>query len=372
MKTEPDNPKRVPTDTMGALRIVDAAANRAAEGIRVVEDFARFALDDALLTSIAKSLRHELATALSAMDQTELLAARDSLVDVGEAIKTPAERQRSDMATIVTAGFKRLQQALRTLEEYAKLIQPSTATTIEGLRYRSYTLEKALVATQRGRERLSAAKLYVLLDGGSSEAEFRRQVDTLVAAGTDILQIRDKTLDDRTLLTRARLLCELTRQSNTLAVVNDRADIAALSRADGVHVGQDELTVKQVRAIVGPKPLIGVSTHGIEQARRAVLDGADYIGVGPTFPSTTKSFDDFPGLEFVRQVAEEISLPAFAIGGISLEHIAEVQGAGLNRVAVGAAITQAVDPAAQVRIFRDRLEAAGKPILQQEAATECK
>jgi thiamine-phosphate pyrophosphorylase len=93
-----------------------------------------------------------------------------------------------------------------------------------------------------------------------------------------------------------------------------------LCRADGVHVGQEELTIRDVRQIVGPEMLVGVSTHSIEQARQAVLDGASYLGCGPTFPSETKHFDHFPGLDFLRQVAAEISLPAFAIGGITLEH----------------------------------------------------
>jgi thiamine-phosphate pyrophosphorylase len=137
--------------------------------------------------------------------------------------------------------------------------------------------------------------------------------------------------------------------------MNDRPDIAVLSRADGVHVGQEELTVQDARQIVGPERLIGVSTHTIEQARHAVLDGASYIGCGPTFPSNTKQFDHFPGLDFLRQVAAEISLPAFAIGGITVENMIEVQRAGLHRVAVGAAITSAMDSTATVGAFLTRL-----------------
>ena len=102
----------------------------------------------------------------------------------------------------------------------------------------------------------------------------------------------------------------------TLFIINDRPDLAALARADGVHVGQEELSVKDARSIVGPETLVGVSTHSIEQARQAVLDGANYIGVGPTFPSGTKQFEQFPGVELLRAVAAEIRLPAFAIGGI--------------------------------------------------------
>ena len=137
--------------------------------------------------------------------------------------------------------------------------------------------------------------------------------------------------------------------------MNDRPDLAVLSAADGVHVGQDELSVKDTRAIVGPHALIGVSTHNIDQARRAVLDGANYIGVGPTFPSTTKNFESFPGLNFIRTIATEISLPAFAIGGITLNNIPQVISAGLRRVALSGAVVNVSDPAAGVREFLSQL-----------------
>src|SRR5207245_9629252 len=114
-------------------------------------------------------------------------------------------------------------------------------------------------------------------------------------------QLGEKTLGDRARLQRARQVRRWTQQAGTLFIMNDRPDIARLVEADGVHVGQDELPVKEVRRIVGPDALIGVSTHNLEQLRQAVLDGASYIGVGPTFPSGTKQFEDFPGLEFVKQ-----------------------------------------------------------------------
>jgi thiamine-phosphate pyrophosphorylase len=115
--------------------------------------------------------------------------------------------------------------------------------------------------------------------------------------------------------------------------------------ADGVHVGQEDLSVKDARAIVGTQMLIGVSTHNIDQARAAVLDGANYLGAGPTFPSNTKSFEAFAGLEYLREVAGEISLPTFAIGGIAADNVADVLATGIRRVAVSSAITAASDPA---------------------------
>jgi len=202
---------------------------------------------------------------------------------------------------------------------------------------------------QKTAELLQDARLYVLLDGRDSSDRFVQLVQALVDAGVDVLQLRDKRLPDRDLVERARVLRQLTRGTGTLFIVNDRPDIAVLSDADGVHVGQDELTVADCRALVGGTKLVGVSTHSLAQARQAVRDGADYIGCGPTFPSQTKAFEDFPGLEFLRAVQAEIPLPAFAIGGINGENIARVLETGFRRIAVSGAVTAATDPAAAAR-----------------------
>ncbi len=129
-----------------------------------------------------------------------------------------------------------------------------------------------------------------------------------------------------------------------LIIINDRPDIAAVAGADGVHLGQDGMSVSDARRIVGPRALIGISTHSIEQARTAVLAGANYIGVGPTFPSSTKHFPEFPGVSLLEQVARETRLPAFAIGGINAQNIDQVVAAGFTRIAVGSAVTDAPDP----------------------------
>jgi thiamine-phosphate pyrophosphorylase len=156
--------------------------------------------------------------------------------------------------------------------------------------------------------------------------------------------LREKTLADRELLERARNVRRWTRQAGVLFILNDRPDLARLAEADGVHLGQDDLPVREARRILGPDALIGVSTHSLDQVRRAVYDGATYLGVGPVFPSRTKPFDAFPGLEFVRQAAAETTLPTFALGGISVDNVGSVVAAGARRVAVGAAICAADEP----------------------------
>jgi thiamine-phosphate pyrophosphorylase len=361
---------------LATLRIIDAAANRAREGLRVAEDYVRFVLDDRHLTEQCKQLRHDLSVLLSRIPSGQLLAARETQVDVGTELSTPGEEHRADPGSVVLAGFARLQESLRSLEEYGKLIEPNWAAEIKQLRYRSYTLHRAVEITRGSIERLTNARLYVLTDGRSSLGEFRELAQAIITAGVHVIQLRDKNLDDRQLLQRGRLLRELIRGDcpdfrvnengtvpfappNTLFIMNDRPDLAALCQADGVHLGRDDVSIKDARSIVGPDALIGLSTHTIEQARQAVLDGANYIGVGPTFPSGTKEFDQYPGLELLRAVAAEIRLPAFAIGGITPGNLSQVLSTGITRVALSGAIGSASDPTAVVHELLEKLQNGG-------------
>jgi thiamine-phosphate pyrophosphorylase len=146
------------------------------------------------------------------------------------------------------------------------------------------------------------------------------------------------------LLELARDVRRWTRRAGVLLIVNDRPDIARLVEADGVHLGQDDMPVKEARRVLGPEALIGVSTHNVEQLRQAVLDGASYVGVGPTFPSGTKEFEELAGLDFVRRAAAESSLPAFVIGGVNQQTLEAAVAAGARRVAVSQAVCEADDP----------------------------
>ena len=339
---------------LSIYRILDASINRASEGLRVVEDFVRMSLNDAHLTQRLKQLRHGVTEATKGLDQDLLIAARDTQTDVGTSTQTKSEYDRSTESGIVQSNMSRLQQSLRTIEEYSKTLSTETAQQIEQLRYSTYTIEKAIVTTMMSCQKLADANVYVLVDGRESIEQFRDLVGKLVAAGTDIIQLRDKRLSARELLTLGCQLTELTRATKTRWIMNDRADLAIAAGADGVHVGQADLPVSEARRIVGANRLVGVSTHNIQQAHAAVLDGANYIGVGPVFPSGTKSFDKFPGLDFVKEVSE-IKLPAFAIGGIDASNVSQVVESGLARVAVQGYVLSHSDAAAAVRELKEQI-----------------
>jgi thiamine-phosphate pyrophosphorylase len=334
------------------LRILDASSNRAREGLRVVEDYVRFSLDDAHLSKLLKSARHQLRSALQNIDSESLIESRNTREDVGTEITTSAEMVRPDSLSVVKASLKRAQEATRTLEEYSKVLatpnsttdQPGTSQQLEQLRYKLYTIEKAVLTTISSQKQFENRNVYLLLSSDQCEGDVEHVLKEAIAGGVRLVQIREKTMPDRELLEYARRVRSITRDAGVMLIVNDRPDLAVLCEADGVHVGQDELRVHDVRRILGPNRLIGVSTHSIEQAQNAVLDGASYIGVGPVFKSGTKAFDEFAGLDFVREVAAEIQLPWFPIGGIDLSNLDDVIEAGASRIAVSGAVCRSQNP----------------------------
>lgn len=336
-----------PFETAQLHRLLDAALNRAREALRVVDDYARFALNDRTLTDELKTIRHGLVDALSLLPVS--LRHRDTPGDVGTTLGTAAEYHRQSPRDTATVNFKRLQEALRSIEEFGKQISADFARRIESLRYRVYTAEQACLSASSLAVQLAQTTLYVLLTGSQSSSALDWTIREAAAGGAGVFQLREKSLGDRELLDRARAVRRWTRETKTLFIVNDRPDLARLAEADGVHLGQDDLRVAEARKIVGAEMLIGVSTHDVEQLRQAVLEGADYLGVGPVFPSSTKSFDHFPGLDFVREAARLTSKPIFALGGISPANVHLVREAGGVRVAVASAVTQADDPQAAAR-----------------------
>lgn len=335
--------------------MLDAAINRASEGIRVVEDYTRMVMNDAHLSKKLKQLRHDISVSTASLDREKRIAARDSQTDVGRNLRTDSEYQRENEAGVVQANLSRVAQALRTVEEFSKTIDPQVAATVEQLRYDVYTLEKAILTTLLSVRSLADTRLYVLLDGMGDLETLRRTTEALVEAGADMFQLRDKHLEDRELVAAGRVLTEVTQGTDVKWVMNDRCDLALAAGADGVHVGQEDLLVRDVRRVVGPARLVGVSTHSIEQARRAVLDGANYIGVGPVFPSETKSFESHVGVELVEKVIAEIKLPFFPIGGIDLKNVELLTKVGCGSAAVSGVIVRADDPVSATRQMKSAL-----------------
>jgi len=335
------------------LRILDANFNRARESLRVIEDYLRFAADSQIIAEL-KSLRHGLAAQAKRLESLAgaFLPARDTPGDTGTALTDEAEASRPDEAAIVSAAFKRLQEALRVLEEYSKLASPEVAQTLKELRYRTYALESRSTRLRQYGERLLKARLYVLLTSSIAKRDIVEVARETIRGGADVVQLREKQVPDREVLRRALRLRELTAASGVLFIVNDRPDIAELSEADGVHLGQDELPPARVRRILTGGKLVGVSTHSLDQALQAHRDGADYIGMGPSFPSSTKDAGPLIGLDTIRRIVAEVPVPGFAIGGITVDRVKALTDLGCRRIAVSSAIIAADDVAKATEAFK--------------------
>lgn len=325
------------------VRILDANLNRAREALRVVEDHARFVLDDADAAERVKVVRHGLRRIVDAVGADELLTARDIVGDVGREVKTGAELQRGSTDDVVRAAFARLTEAARVLGEYGKLVTPAAAEAAEKLRYETYELEQRVVLRGALRAHLRQVRLYVILTEALCARGWYETAEAVLRGDAGCLQLREKNLGDAELLTRARRLRQLTVQYEALLVINDRPDIAKLSGADGVHVGQDDLPVADARRIAGANILVGKSTHTPEQFDAAVAEEPDYLALGPMFASTTKPQDHIAGPQSLAAVAGKTRLPLIGIGGITAENVAQVMEAGASCVCVCSAVIGADD-----------------------------
>lgn len=187
--------------------------------------------------------------------------------------------------------------------------------------------------------------LYVITDEGLSKGLTHTQIARLaIAGGADIIQLRDKQLSSKEMVRCALELSRMAKKASVPFIVNDRLDVALVSGADGVHLGQDDMPAWQARKISPPGFIIGVSAGTVEEAIQAERDGADYIGFGPVFPTTSKN-DAGPacGIDILKQVKDSVSIPVVAIGGIGLSNAGQVLSAGADGIAVISAVVSQDD-----------------------------
>ncbi len=350
---------------LSVARILDANANRAREAIRVMEDYARFVLDDGCLCGELKKMRHDLRGVLAMLPSGILEANRDTPGDVGTGVTTEMERERGSAEEVVTAAGKRLSEAMRSLEEYGKVIDGEFASRIEGLRYHGYELERRLqvrlgvgsIGSDEGNALHPAGwRLCVLITEEFCKRPWLEVLDGVIAGGADCVQLREKGLDDGKLLGRANVVARRCREAGIASIINDRVDVAMMVSATGVHVGQHDLPVGHIRRVAGRGLIVGVSTSHLVQAEAAVRGGADYVGIGPMFATKTKSKDLIAGVDFAREFLDKCSIPYLAIGGIDEENVGELVEAGVKRVAVCIAVCGADDPEGVTRRLRERID----------------
>jgi thiamine-phosphate pyrophosphorylase len=319
-------------------RILDANLDRSREGLRVIEEWCRFGLENVSLAAQCKHLRQE----LGAWHKDEYRHARNTLTDVGTTLTHAQEEQRQDIHAVLSANLARVQEALRVLEEYSKIDNPAMSLAIKQMRYQVYVIESALIGKrQQNLQKLHDSLLYLVTMPNPNIIE---TVESALKAGLTLVQYRDKDLNDSERMAIASQLCELCHRYNALFLVNDRVDIALAVGADGVHLGQQDFPIAIARKLLGQDAIIGQSTTSPEELEIAINNDVDYVGVGPVFATPTKPGKAASGFEYVNYAAQKLSIPWYAIGGIDAENLPDVIKAGAKRVAVVRSLMTASDP----------------------------
>ena len=340
----------LPQDT---LRIFDANLNRTAEGLRVLEDIARLSLNNSPISSHLKTMRHKV-TQTNPTFQQELLWSRNSMNDVGRDTKVDGEPECKELATILIANARRVQESLRVLEELSKVsgMPPELVSdNYKQARFSLYSLEQEMLGLLLRQDKLKRlAGLYVIIDGqwlkGRSHIEVTRQA---IRGGADVIQLREKTMSKKDLLSLANEIRQVCNEQNVLFIINDYLDVALDCKADGLHVGQTDLPVTVARQLLRPGQILGCSVNTVSEALAAKAEGADHIGVGSIFATSSKENIDIIGLDLLHQITQAVSLPIVAIGGINKDNAASVMAAGATALAVISAVSYADNPESAAR-----------------------
>ena len=334
------------------LRIIDANLNRASEGLRFLEDVARFLLNDAALSQQLRGIRHNLAEGAKAL-HIKLLSHRDSEHDVGRPHTIPLPLEEGEMNVeaaspqalpgLITANAKRAEESLRVIEELAKLPEMTSildSAKFELARFVLYTLEQELVSRILRQDKVRRLTgLYVILDrqalAGRNELDIASQI---IRGGARIIQFRDKQGSKGELLPIAQKLKTLCSKSDVLFIINDYLDLALAVDADGLHIGQGDLPLPFIRRELPIDKIVGCSVNTLAQALKAQNDRVDYISVGSIFPTTTKREATVVGQDMLKEVKQAVSCPVVAIGGINEDNVGQAIAAGADGIAVISAV----------------------------------
>ncbi|MFA7123274.1 MAG: thiamine phosphate synthase [Candidatus Delongbacteria bacterium] len=330
-------------------RIIDANTNRISEGLRTLEDYFRFVSPDRELNKALRNLRHEIRDSLKEFDGM-MISSRESLNDNGLGLSQSSDIDgRSSGNEFITANFKRVEEALRSLEENLKIIcKNERSKIIERIRFSVYELEK--LAFSKLKRNIPAGLYGITAEEFSKGRSNLHIAKEMISAGINIIQYREKEENKsrKIMLDECLEIRKITRDAGVLFIVNDYLDIALLSDADGIHCGQNDLSVSNIRQLSSGL-IIGISTETPEQMEKAVKDGADYIGIGPVFQTNTKKDASEPvGLGHLKYAAEKIKIPFVAIGGIKEHNLRKVLDAGAVTAAIITDITEAENIRAKI------------------------
>ena len=327
-------------DDLRIAQIIDANLDRAREGLRVLEDWARYGLGRKDIVKKLKDFRQILGS-----HHIELYKnARNYTKDECNGLNHPEQFKRSYIENIIASNSSRIQEALRVLEEFSRNNNYELSKAASLMRYEIYNLEIELMNAKCNKNLnkiLIDNDLYVIT---CEKADLIEDIENLLIGGVKIIQYRFKKTDDSNNIKNAKIISRLCKSHGAIFIVNDRVDIALACEADGVHLGQNDLGLISARRILGFSKIIGISANNEEDIKQAIQDGCDYLGIGPIFETSTKKDKKPLGIDKLKRLTKDIEIPWYAIGGIKEENIPKLKSNGIKKVAIISDIMNDVNP----------------------------
>ena len=317
-------------EDLRVYQIIDANLDRAREGLRVLEDWARFGIGGNSFVAKIKNYRQILGR-----NHLEIYKqSRNYIEDECKGLTHKEQNNRKTPEQIISSNAGRVQEALRVLEEFSRLHNKELSKIASEIRYEIYNLEVDLLNLSKNKESEEILKendLYVITYPKDNLLEI---IEDVLIAGVKIIQHRFKTGTDKDFLEEAIKIKNLCERYNSLFIINDRVDIALASNADGIHLGQDDLDLKTARKLLGYSKIIGISANNEIDISKALKDGCDYIGIGPVFETATKKDKKPLGIEKIQTLTKDLNVPWFAIGGVTTNNISHLISSGFQKVAL--------------------------------------
>ena len=338
-------------EDISIFQIIDANLDRAREGLRVLEDWARFGLGNDDLVSKIKDFRQ----ILGKNHLQKYKTSRNYNEDKCKGLSHVEQINRNTPEKTISSNSARVQEALRVIEEFSRSHHYELSKIASDMRYEIYTLEIEFLnfnTRQKAKLIIKENNLYSITDKKENLLEL---IEKILLGGVKIIQHRFKGGSDKDHIKEAIKIKRLCKKYNSLFIVNDRVDIALASNADGIHLGQDDMDFKTARRLLGSSKIIGISADNSTDIKNAIKNGCDYIGIGPVFKTTTKKNKEPLGIKKIEALTNGLTIPWFAIGGINRLNISSLKKHGINKVAIISGLLDSEDPEEEAIIILKEL-----------------
>ncbi len=317
------------------VRIIDANFNRTREGLRVIEDGIRFYLENEEIFKKIKDFRHKfIKEVIKNFPIVFLHKTRESSYDIG---KNYDVKEKENIKKIIEKNCLRVEEGLRAIEEYSKCIDGKISSIFHDLRFEFYNLEKQ-ITTLISRKKILLPFVYAIINLEDNKNIFSI-TEEIIKGKVDIIQLRYKGENIKYFLDIAKKLKKII-PDEIIYIINDRVDICEIVDADGVHLGDRDISVEDARKVI-PDKIIGVSTNSLEEVLKYKENDIDYLAIGAIYPSPTKKGRKVVGSKIIKEIKKKIKCPIVAIGGINKENVNEVIKEGADGVALISSIEKA-------------------------------